>query len=237
MDYQNMDQYYGAYGATQEYEPLSRYTAKTFGWMCAGLLITFLVAITAYLSNLIWYVFAVPYAVLILGIAEVAVVLYMSSQIHKVSVGTARALFLTYAVLNGVVFSAYFLIYAFPSLVFIFGATALFFGIMAVIGYTTRADLSNLRNFLTGALVFLLVFWVTAMFINLQRFEIVACTVGIFIFLVFTAYDTQKIRAYHQAYSHDPEMARKASVFSALQLYLDFINLFIYLLRVLGRRK
>ena len=153
------------------------------------------------------------------------------------SVGTARALFLTYAVLNGVVFSAYFLIYAFPSLVFIFGATALFFGIMAVIGYTTRADLSNLRNFLTGALVFLLVFWVAAMFINLQRFEIVACTVGIFIFLVFTAYDTQKIRAYHQAYSHDPEMARKASVFSALQLYLDFINLFIYLLRVLGRRK
>ena len=67
MDYQNMDQYYGAYGATQEYEPLSRYTAKTFGWMCVGLLITFLVAITAYLSNLIWYVFAVPYAVLILG--------------------------------------------------------------------------------------------------------------------------------------------------------------------------
>lgn len=237
MDYQNLDQYYGAYGATQEYEPLNRYTAKTFGWMCAGLMITFLVAMAAYLSNLIWYVFAVPYAVLILGIAEVAVVLYMSSRIHKVSVGTARALFLTYAVLNGVVFSAYFLIYALPSLVFIFGATALFFGIMAVIGYTTRADLSNLRNFLTGALIFLLVFWVAAMFINLERFEIVACTVGIFIFLVFTAYDTQKIRAFHQAYAHDPEMARKASVFSALQLYLDFINLFIYLLRVLGRRK
>ncbi|MCI8659283.1 MAG: Bax inhibitor-1/YccA family protein [Lachnospiraceae bacterium] len=237
MDYQNLEQNYGVYGAVKEYEPLNRYTAKTFGWMCAGLSVTFFVAMATYLSDLIWYVFAIPYAVLVLGIAEVGVVLYMSSQINKVSVTTARALFLTYAVLNGVVFSAYFLIYAFPSLVFIFGATAVFFGIMAAIGYFTRADLSNLRNFLVGGLVFLLVFWLAAMFINLEQFEIIACTVGIFIFLVFTAYDTQKIKAYHQAYSHDPEMAKKASIFSALQLYLDFINLFIYLLRVLGRRK
>ncbi len=83
----------------------------------------------------------------------------------------------------------------------------------------------------------MLVFWVAAMFINLERFEIVACTVGIFIFLIFTAYDTQKIKAYHQAYAHDPQMAKKASIFAALQLYLDFINLFIYLLRVLGKKK
>ena len=237
MEYQNLNQSYGAYDTAQEYEPLNRYTAKTFGWMFAGLLVTFLVAMTAYMTGLVWYVFAIPYAVLVLGIAEVAVVLYMSARINKVSVGTARALFLTYSVLNGVVFSAYFLIYELPSMVFIFGATALFFGIMAAVGYTTRADLSNLRNFLLGGLVFLLVFWVAAMFINLERFEIVACTVGIFIFLVFTAYDTQKIRAYHQVYAQDPQMARKASIFSALQLYLDFINLFIYLLRVLGRRK
>lgn len=237
MDYQSMDQQYGAYGVAEEYEPLSLYTAKTFGWMFAGLMVTFLIAMTAYVTGLVWYVFAVPYAVFVLGIAELVVVLYMSSQINKVSVGTARALFLTYAVLNGVVFSAYFLIYAFPSMVFIFGATALFFGIMAAIGYVTRADLSNLRNFLVGGLVFLVVFWLAAMFINLERFEIVACTVGIFIFLLFTAYDTQKIKAYHQAYSHDPQMAKKASIFSALQLYLDFINLFIYLLRVLGKRK
>ena len=153
MEYQNLNQSYGAYDAAQEYEPLNRYTAKTFGWMFAGLLVTFLVAMTAYMTGLVWYVFAIPYAVLVLGIAEVAVVLYMSARINKVSVGTARALFLTYSVLNGVVFSAYFLIYELPSMVFIFGATALFFGIMAAVGYTTRADLSNLRNFLLGGLV------------------------------------------------------------------------------------
>lgn len=236
MDYQNVNQYYGA-NTAQEYEPLGKYTAKTFGWMFVGLLTTFLIAMTGYVTGLVVYVFAVPYAVFILGIAELAVVLFMSAQINKVSVGTARALFVTYAVLNGVVFSAYFLIYAFPSLVFVFGATALFFGIMALIGYTTRADLSDLRNFLVGAVLFLAVFWIAAMFINLEKFEIVACTIGIFVFLVFTAYDTQKIKAYHQAYSHDPEMAKKASIFAALQLYLDFINLFIYLLRVLGKRK
>lgn len=238
MDYQNVNQYYQeAYGASAEYEPLERYTAKTFGWMFLGLMVTFLIALTGYATGLVWFVFAIPQMVLVLGIAEVAVVLFLSARITKISVGAARALFFTYAVLNGVVFSAYFLMYALPSLIFIFGATSLFFGVMAAIGYFTKADLSNLRNFLVGGLVFLLIFWVAAMFINLQRFEIIACTVGVFIFLIFTAYDTQKIRAYHQVYCHDAQMAQKASIISALQLYLDFINLFIYLLRAMGRRK
>lgn len=238
MDYQNMNQYYGgAYGAAKEYESLERYTAKTFGWMFLGLMTTFLIAITGYATGLVFYVFAVPYLIFALGIAEIGVVLFLSARITKVSVGTARALFLVYSVLNGVVFSAYFLMYDLAGLVLVFGATALFFGIMAAVGYAAKVDLSSLKNFLVGGLVFLLVFWVASMFINLQRFELVACAVGVFIFLIFTAYDTQKIRAYHQIYCHDGQMAEKASVFAALQLYLDFINLFLYLLRAMGRRR
>lgn len=238
MDYQNMNQYYGeVYQEAREYEPLEKYTAKTFGWMFLGLMVTFLVAVTGYMTGLVWFVFAIPYMVLILGIAELGVVLFLSARITKVSVGTARTLFLVYSVLNGVVFSAYFLMYDLASLVFIFAATSLFFGIMAAVGYFAKVDLSRLRNFLVGGLVFLLVFWVAAMFINLARFEMIACGVGIFIFLLFTAYDTQKIRAYHQVYCHDGQMAGKASIFAALQLYLDFINLFIYLLRAIGKRK
>ena len=221
----------------EEHESLERYTAKTFGWMFLGLMVTFLVAVTGYVTRLVLFVALVPQAFLVLGIAEVAVVLFLSARITKMSVGTARALFMVYSVLNGVVFSTYFLIYSLPSLVYVFGATSLFFGIMAAIGYFAKADLSRLRNFLVGGLVFLLVFWVASMFLNLQRFEVIACSVGIFIFLLFSAYDTQKIRAYHQVYCHDGEMAAKASIFAALQLYLDFINLFLYLLRVLGRRK
>ncbi|MCI8516664.1 MAG: Bax inhibitor-1/YccA family protein [Hungatella sp.] len=238
MDYQNMNQYYGeAYQTTKEYESLERYTAKTFGWMFLGLMVTFLIAVTGYVTGLVLFVFAVPQLILVLGIAELAVVLFLSARITKMSVGTARTLFLVYSVLNGVVFSAYFLMYDMMTLVLAFGATSLFFGIMAAVGYFARVDLSSLRNFLVGGLVFLMVFWIASIFINLQRFEIIACTVGIFIFLIFTAYDTQKIRAYHQAYCHDGQMAGKASVFAALQLYLDFINLFIYLLRAMGRRK
>lgn len=237
MEYQDMNQYYQPVEVAEEYEPAGRYTAKTFGWMFLGLLVTFVVAMTGYMTGYVWYLFTTPYTVFALGIVELGVVLFLSARINKMSVGTARGLFLFYAVLNGVVFSAFFLMYNLPVLVFVFGATALFFGVMAVIGYVIQADLSNLRNFLIGGLVFLLIFWIAASFINLQQFEMIACTVGIFIFLVFTAYDTQKIKSYHQAYAHDAQMAKKASVFCALQLYLDFINLFLYLLRVLGRRK
>lgn len=237
MDYETMNEGYQSASAVNQVEPVSLYTAKTFGWMFLGLLVTFLVSVTGYVTGTILYVFQIPQVFFVLGIAEIAVVLFLSARINKLSVGMARGLFLLYAVLNGVVFSAYFLMFNLVDLVLVFAATSAFFGIMAVIGYVTKADLSKLRNFLMAGLVFLLAFWLLGMFINLAQFEMMACTVGIFIFLVFTAYDTQKIKAYHQAYGADAAMAKKASIFAALQLYLDFVNLFLYLLRVLGRRK
>lgn len=218
-------------------ESVGRYTAKTFAWMFAGLMFTFIIALAGYTTGAVLYVFSVPYLYLILGIAELLVVIFLSARIQKMSVGTARVLFFTYAALNGVVFSAYFLIYLTTDLILVFGATSLFFGIMALIGYFTKADFSKLHSFLIGGLVFLMIFWIAAMFINLSQFTTIACTIGVFLFLVLTAYDTQKIRAYHGYYSQDSEMLAKASIFSALQLYLDFINLFLYLLRLLGRNR
>ena len=148
MDYQNMNQYYGgAYETAREYEPLDRYTAKTFGWMFLGLMVTFLVAVTGYVTGAVLYVFAIPQMVLVLGIVELGVVLFLSARITKISVGAARALFMVYSVLNGVVFSAYFLMYAMSSLVFIFGATSLFIGIMAAIWYIAHVDLISLLNY------------------------------------------------------------------------------------------
>lgn len=239
MDYNNQtNQYYQPSEAFQEQEPISVYTAKTFGWMFLGLLVTFAVAVANYETGAIFYLLIqVPYAIFILALAEIGVVLYLSARVHKLSIGAARALFLTYAVLNGLVFSTYFILYNLTTLMIVFAATGLFFGIMAVAGYVTKADLSSLRGFLSGSLLFLIAFWVIGMFINLERFELMMCTFGIFIFLALTAYDTQKIRAFHQVYAHDPAMAKKASIISALQLYLDFINLFIYLLRIVGKKK
>lgn len=229
-------------GAYQEQfvpaETLGRYTAKTFLWMFAGLLVTFGVALFVKATLLVLYLFAIPYASIVLLLLEVAVVWILVGRIQKLSVGAAIGLFFLYSILNGVVFSYYLLIFDLPSLVLVFGATALYFGGLAVFGWCTKVDLSRIRNILVGGLIFLIGFGVLSMFIpGLQVMDQIYCLVGIAIFLGFTAYDTQKIKAFYAAYAGDSAMLKKASIFSALQLYLDFVNLFLYLLRFLGRRK
>jgi len=152
--------------------------------------------------------------------------------------GTATVFFFLYSILNGIVFSAYFLIFEIPSLILVFAATSLYFGGMAVFGYVTHIDLSRIRTVLLGGLIFLIVMNLLMMFIpGLQVMDQVICTVGLILFLAYTAYDTQKIKAFYQAYSGDPVMLKKASIYSALQLYLDFVNMFLYVLRIFGKRK
>ena len=153
------------------------------------------------------------------------------------SVGMARSLFFLYAALNGIVFSAYLFAFSLEILWMVFGITALFFGIMALIGWFGNINFTKLRPFMIGGLVFLFFYWIFAMFIDLSAFDTIVSTVGIFLFLILTAYDVKKIQAFHAYYGQMPEMASKASIFSALQLYLDFINLFVYIMRILGRRK
>lgn len=218
-------------------EDLSAYTVKTFAWMFAGLLVTFAVAITGYVTGLIWYVFLIPWFHIVLLVAELAVVLILSARIQKLQVTTARGLFLAYAVLNGLVFSAYFIIYEMTSLVLVFLMTGLYFGAMAAYGHVTKTDLSRLRPILIGGLIFLILFGLVSLFLPLGAMDRLVCLAGIAIFMGFTAYDTQKIRAYYACYQGDPQMLSRASIFSALQLYLDFINLFLYLLRFLGKKK
>ena len=134
--------------------------------------------------------------------------------------------------------SIYLLIFDLPSLILVFLATAVYFAALAAYGHFTRADLSGLRTILFSGLIFLIVFGVLSMFIPwLAAMDRIACIIGIAVFLGFTAYDTQKIRSYYHYYAGLPDMLEKASIFSALQLYLDFINLFLYLLRFMGRRK
>ena len=229
--------YYNQGNEGFEAEPLYIYTAKTFAWMFLGLLVTCAVALAGFITGFSYLLFYNFSALIVITIAELVVVMVLSACIKKLSVLAARFLFFTYAVLNGVVFSAYFAIYQMYSLLFIFAMTCLYFGAMAAFGYFTKTDLSKIRYILMGGLVFLLLFGLLSFFLNLQRFEVIVSFFGVLLFLGFTAYDTQKIKAYHAAYSNNPEMASKASIFSALQLYLDFINLFLYLLRILGKRR
>lgn len=219
-------------------ESVGAYTAKSFLWMFLGLAVTFGVALFGYLTMAILYVFSIPYFHIVLLIVELSVVLVLSSCINKLSVPLARILFFLYAAINGIVFSAYFLIFDVASLILVFGASAIYFGVLSLYGYFTKVDLARLRPILMGGLIFLVAFGLLSMFIPfLNGLDRLYCLIGIAIFLGLTAYDTQKIRAYYEHYNQDAAMAKKASIFFALQLYLDFINLFLYLLRILGRRK
>lgn len=239
--YQPQDQQFDP--AAQRQETLGQYTAKTFGIMFLGLLVTF--ALAAYLSMtfngqflLLRALYAFPYAHLVILVAQLIVVIAMSAMIHKLSPAAATACFFIYSILTGLTFSVIFLAYEVTSLVLVFGFTALYFGGMAVFGYLTHIDLSRIRSVLMGGLIAIIIANVLMLFIpGLQVMDRVLCTIGIILFLGFTAYDTQKIKAYYYGFQGDDAMLKKASVISALELYLDFINLFLYLLRLFGKSK
>ena len=222
-------------------ETLGQYTAKTFGLMFLGLLVTF--GIAFYLSNtlsgfMLMYraLTAMPYLHLVILVAELVVVVAMSAMLRKISPAVAMACFFIYSVLTGLTFGLIFTAYAVNTLALVFGFTALYFAGMAVFGFFTKIDMSKWRNVLLGGLIALIVVNVLMLFIpGLQVLDRVMCTIGVIIFLAYTAYDTQKIRRYYLGFQGDDAMLKKASVISALELYLDFINLFLYLLRLFGR--
>ncbi|WP_368378652.1 Bax inhibitor-1/YccA family protein [[Clostridium] symbiosum] len=235
MDYGQMNQVYQAEGYGQE--TLGRYVAKTYLWMFAGLMLTFAIAVTGYLTGAILFVFAIPYGLIVISGLELLTVFWMSARVNKMSVGAARGMFLFYAALNGIVFSAYFLVFGVVQLLLVFVATSLFFGIMAGVSLIFKIDISGIRPISVGGLIFLIIFGILSMFLNLGAMETVMCYVGIAVFLGFTAYDTGKIRQNYVHFAGNQEVLEKASIFSALSLYLDFINLFLYILRLLNRSR
>lgn len=235
MEERNINQYDFDSSYAQAGLTLNQYVARTFGWMFVGLMITFLLAAVLAMTGAVIHLFVNPYIPMVLLIAELVVVLVLSAGILKRPVGVTRVLFAVYSILNGLVFSAYFVIYDVANLVVIFGLTALFFGAFSLYGRFTKTDLSKLRPLLIGGLIFLLVAGLLTMFLNLSSMERIICMVGIVVFLCFTAYDVQKIKANYEYFYGDAVLLQKASIYSALQLYLDFINLFLYMLRFLGR--
>lgn len=220
-------------------ETLGQYTAKTFLWMVLGLMITFGVAIVCWLTNAtIYALLYIPYIHLIVLIATFALSVTMSVRIERMSVGAAKGIFIAFSTLFGFTMSIYLLVFELGSVIFVFLATAVYFAALAAYGHFTKRDLSGIRTILVSGLLFLILFQVVCIFIpSFTVMDRLVCMVGIALFLGYTAYDTQKIKAFYSYYSGYPEMLEKASVFSALQLYLDFLNLFVYLLRFLGKAK
>lgn len=216
-----------------------QYTVRTFLWMVLGLMVTFGVAVVLWATNATLYaLYYIPYIHLIVLVGTLIMAFTISARIERMRVGTARALFIGYAALLGFTMSIYLLVYELGSVIFVFLATALYFGALAAYGHFTKQNILGIGRILMSGLLFLIIFGVITLFVpSFTMLDTVVCLVGIAVFLGFTAYDTQRIRAYYNYYSGQPDMLEKASIFSALQLYLDFINLFLYLLRFMGKSR
>jgi hypothetical protein len=169
-------------------------------------------------------------------IAEFALVIGVSAAIHRLSLTTATLMFILYSVINGALLSYIFLVYTASSVATVFFITAGTFGAMALLGYTTKTDLSSMGKYLIMALIGLIIATVVNLFIQSTGFMLILSYVGVLIFVGLTAYDSQKIKQMLLQAPDAGEGAQKLALLGALTLYLDFINLFIYLLRIFGRR-
>jgi hypothetical protein len=218
---------------------LQRYVAgvmrKVFGKMTLGLLLTALTSFLILSSDTVMSLFfANRFSYLILFAAELGLVIYLSARIDKLSTTAASLMFYAYSVLNGVTLSPIFYIYTGTSIATTFGITAGTFGAMAIFGYVTRQDLSKIGSYLFMALIGLILCMVINLFMHNTMMDILISCAGVLIFVGLTAWDTQAIK--RMSAEADPSMTGKVATMGALTLYLDFINLFIYLLRIFGSR-
>lgn len=211
---------------------------KVYVWMTLALVITGFTAYGVATSpGVLQLIFGNQILFWGMIIAELALVIGVSAAINRLSLTTATLMFILYSVINGALFSSIFLIYTASSIATVFFITAGTFGVMALIGYTTKTDLTSIGKYLFMALIGLVIATLVNMFIKSEGFTYILSYIGVLIFVGLTAYDSQKIKQMLLQAPDAGEGAQKLALLGALTLYLDFINLFIYLLRIFGRRE
>ena len=211
---------------------------KVYVWMTLALVLT---GVTAYGVATSPGVLMALYSnrILFWGlvIAEFALVIGISAAINKLSLTMATLMFVLYSVINGALFSSIFMIYTMSSIASVFFITAGTFAVMAFVGYTTKKDLTSMGKILFMALIGIIIATVVNIFLKSTGLEMIVSYLGVLIFVGLTAYDSQKIKNMLLMAPDAGEAAQKLALLGALSLYLDFINLFIYLLRIFGRRE
>ncbi|NLN64055.1 MAG: Bax inhibitor-1/YccA family protein [Clostridiaceae bacterium] len=237
-----MQQYSNEYSSYQSdvevQQGLNAYISKVFMWMFIGLAVTAFVAFTISNSYSIM-VFLINNTLLFFGllIGELILVSVLSRRIMKMQFQVAFGMFLLYAVLNGVTFSIIMIAYAAETIWSTFLITSVTFGIMALYGRFTRTDLTQFRSILFMGLIGVAILSLVNIFLKSSPLGWIISIVGLFVFLGLTAYDTQKLKDYYYSTDGQIELRKNLGVLGALALYLDFINLFLMLLRLFGRRK
>lgn len=226
------------YTSMAQTEAVTLFLAKVFNWMAVGLGVTALVAFMVASSETAVQFFHVNRSILFMVIlAEIGLVIYLSARIEKMEAGTATGLFLLYSALNGITLSWILLLYTATSVATTFLVTAGMFGSMAVYGYVTKKDLTSMGSFLFMGLIGIIIASVVNIFVQSSMMSWVISGIGVIVFTGLTAYDVQRISQMGvTAMSGSEGAMKKAAILGALTLYLDFINLFLMLLRFLGDR-
>ena len=218
---------------------VNRFILSVYNWMAIGLgltgVVAYYVAGSQEMLNIIFGNRIIFYGLII---AELGFVFYLSARIQKISSGAATALFLIYATLNGATMASIFILYTRSSIVSTFFICAATFGVCSLYGMVTKKDLTSIGNFMFMGLIGVIIASVVNYFLQSSAIAMIINYVGVLVFVGLTAYDTQKIKqmALSQPADLDSQTVRKGAIMGALSLYLDFINMFLFFLRILGDR-
>lgn len=219
---------------------VNTFIRSVYNWMGIGLALTGFIAY--YVSNnegMQRLIFGNPFIFYGLIIAELALVFTLSARVQKMQASTATALFILYAAMNGATLSFIFLVYTKSSITSTFFVCAATFVACSIYGMVTKRDLTSMGGFLTMGLIGIIIASVVNMFVRSSGMSMIISYVGVLVFVGLTAYDTQKLKtmALSQPAGLEAGVVRKGAILGALSLYLDFINLFLMLLRILGNRE
>lgn len=212
---------------------MNKLLPKTFLWMFVGLIVTFITGYVVSINDsMIDAVFNSPMFYILL-IAELAIVIFFSARVRKMSPTTAKISFLLYAFVSGLTFSSAFILFELDSIMYVFLIAALVFAVFGALGYYTNLDLSNIVIYLLMGLIGIIICVIVNMFLGSETLDLVVSIIAILIFVGFTAYDVQHIKELSGSGVDDVV----AAVNGAFELYLDFINIFLHLLQIIGDAK
>ncbi|AIF81766.1 hypothetical protein I862_06060 [endosymbiont of Acanthamoeba sp. UWC8] len=237
MDYTKLNQAgYTSSQATYDMG-LRDYMVAIYKYMAFALILTGVVAFTVSTSEaMMQAIFGSP-LVWVVMLAPIGIVFFLSASFQRLSLQAVQTTFWVYAATIGLSLSSIFMMYTGTSIARVFFITASVFGAMSIYGYTTKKDLTNFGSFLIMGLIGVIIASVVNIFLKSSMMEFMLSLIGLFIFIGLTAYDVQKIKHTYYAVGGSGEMASKVAVYGALNLYMDFINIFLHLLRFMGDRR
>lgn len=217
---------------------LKRFMTGVYSWMTIGILLTAVISLVMERTGAVKYLLTNG-IFLILSVLEIVLVMIFSFRVWKMSKGAATAVYLAYSALNGVTLSSIFLVYTNSSIAATFFTAAAMFGIFSIYGLLTKGDLTHWSRPLMMGLIGLIIVSIVNLFLKSDRLDWIISIVGVVLFSLLTVYDTFKLKKLYLTYNNNNDTIAddKISIWGALTLYLDFINLFLYMLRFLGKKK